>query len=326
MSMAPLTCWVAAPLRGRGAGTWAGLGEDGAGRKGFAAVGGMGEDGRMSQPFVVSRPGCELIGERWTGPGPVVVLLHQGVADRRGWAAVAEHLSQAATVVAYDRRGYGESAPSTEPFTHVEDLLAVLDQARHDQADGERDGGERAWLVGASIGGGVALDAALVAPDRLAGLVLVAPAVSGAPDPELDDAAERFEARYDEAVAGGDAAAMNRVDTWLWLDGPAPPEGRVPGQARELALDMNAIIIKNDVPEEDGASGVDAWSRLGELTMPVTVACGDLDVAYLVTRSRELADRLPRGRHHVLPGMAHTPNLEQPALVAQVILDALKDG
>jgi pimeloyl-ACP methyl ester carboxylesterase len=275
----------------------------------------------MSESLVVSRPGCDLIGERWPGPGPVVVVLHQGVADRRGWVAVAEHLSQAATVVAYDRRAYGDSAPSTEPFTHVEDLLAVLDQAQHD-----RPGDERVWLVGASIGGGVALDAALVAQDRLAGLVLVAPAVSGSPEPELDDALLRFEALYDEAVAGGNPAEMNRMDTWLWLDGPAQPEGRVSGPARELALDMNAIIIRNDVPEEDGVSYVNAWDRLGELKIPVTVACGDLDAGYLVNQSRELADRLPNGRHRVLAGMAHTPNLEQPALVAQVILDALRDG
>jgi pimeloyl-ACP methyl ester carboxylesterase len=300
----------------------------------------------MSEPFVVARPGCDLIGERWPGPGPVVVLLHQGVADRRGWVAVAEQLSQAATVVAYDRRAYGESAPSTEPFTHVEDLLAVLDQALQDQALQDQalqdqalqdqalqvqvlqdQGGDgRAWVVGASIGGGIALDAALAAQERLAGLVLVAPAVSGSPEPELDDAILRFDALYDEAVAGGDPAEMNRMDTWMWLDGPSQPEGRVPDPARALALDMNAIIIRNDVPEGDGASDVSAWDRLGELKIPVTVACGDLDAGYLVNQSRELAERLPHGRHRVLAGMAHTPNLEQPALMAQVILDALQDG
>jgi pimeloyl-ACP methyl ester carboxylesterase len=273
----------------------------------------------MSERIVVSRPGCELIGERWPGPGPgpVVVLLHEGVTDRREWAEVADLLSQTATVVAYDRRGFGESAPSTEPFTHVEDLLAVLDQVAPDG---------QAWLVGASAGGGVVLDAALVAPDRAAGLVLFAPAVSGAPEPELDDAWQRLGELWDKAEAAGDKAELNRLEIRLWLDGLRQPEGRVSGPARDLALDMNGILLRNNVPETEGASKIDAWSRLGEVAVPVTVACGDLDADYLITRSRELAERLPQGRHRVLPGTAHMPSLEQPAVVAQLIADATKNS
>ena len=73
------------------------------------------------------------------------------------------------TVVAYDGRGHGESPVSAAPFTHAGDLLAVLDRV----------GAGRAWLVGASAGGGLA-------PDRVAGLVLLGTAVSGAPEPDLD--------------------------------------------------------------------------------------------------------------------------------------------
>ncbi|HXL89014.1 MAG TPA: alpha/beta hydrolase [Streptosporangiaceae bacterium] len=270
----------------------------------------------MSERIVVSRPGGELIGERWAGPGPVVVLLHEGVTDRRGWAEVARLLSGTATVVAYDRRAFGESAPGTEAFTHVDDLLAVLDEV----ADG------KVWLVGASAGGGVALDAALVAPDRVAGLVLFAPAVSGAPEPEFDDATRRLGELYDKAEAAGDKAELNRLETWIWLDGPGEPEGRVSGPARELALDMNGIVLRNDVPEDAGASGVDAWSRLSEVTVLVTVACGDLDASFLVSSSRELAERLPQGRHRVLPGVAHMPFLEQPGLVAAIIEDATQQS
>jgi pimeloyl-ACP methyl ester carboxylesterase len=170
-------------------------------------------------------------------------------------------------VVAYDRRGFGETTPSVEPFSHVDDLLAVLDQV----ADGA------AWLVGASAGGGLALDTALVAPERVAGLVLLGSAVSGAPAPELDAETERLGELIDQAIASGDLDEANRLETWVWLDGPAGPEGRVTGAARSLALDMNAIILRNGVPEDAGDSGVDAWNRLDEVRVPVTVACGDLD-------------------------------------------------
>jgi pimeloyl-ACP methyl ester carboxylesterase len=173
------------------------------------------------------------------------------------------------------------------------------------------------------MGGGVALDAALVAPERVAGLVLLAPAVGGAPEPELDAELAFFDERITAAVAEGDVDELNRLETWLWLDGPAGPEGRVGGEPRALALAMNEVILGYDVSEDAGASGVDAWSRVPEVRVPTTVACGDLDVAFLVARSRDLARRLPGGRHRVLEGMAHLPYLEQPAVIAELVSGAV---
>src|SRR5215469_9504551 len=144
----------------------------------------------MSERFVLAREGRDLAGERWPGGAPLLVLLLEGLSDRRGWRQVAERLAPQVTVVAYDRRAYGESPVSTAPFTHAGDLLAILD----------REQAETAWLVGASAGGGLALDTALLAPDRVAGLVLFGTAVSGAPEPdELDPDTQRFDALLDAA-------------------------------------------------------------------------------------------------------------------------------
>jgi pimeloyl-ACP methyl ester carboxylesterase len=160
-------------------------------------------------------------------------------------------------------------------------------------------------------------------PERVAGLALFGTAVSGAPDIVLDEVLQGVDARLEAAYAAGDPGEINRQETWLWLDGPYSPEGRVGGAARDLALDMNAIIIGNGTEDGAGASGVDAWSRLAEVTVPVTVACGDLDAGFLLERSRELARRLPRGRYVELPGVAHQPYLEQPATVAELILSSI---
>lgn len=267
----------------------------------------------MSKRVVIERGTARLLGEHWPGNGPLTVLLHAGVADSRGWQEVASRLAGSTTVVAYDRRGFGQSAPSTEPFTHVEDLLAVLDQI----------GASRAWLVGSSAGGGIALDAALTAPERVAGLILLAPAVSGAPEADLDPATKHLADLIEQAIASGDLREVNRLETWIWLDGPGEPEGRVGGRARSLALDMNAICLRNAVPEGAGGSGLDAWARLAEIEVPALVACGDRDVPVLVTRSRDLASWLPRGQYRELAGLAHLPYLEQPAGVAELIASAL---
>jgi pimeloyl-ACP methyl ester carboxylesterase len=266
--------------------------------------------------FVLAREGCDLAGERWPGGAPLLVLLHEGVSDRRGWRQVAERLAPQVTVVAYDRRGYGESPASTAPFTHAGDLLAILD----------REQAESAWLVGGSAGGGLALDTALLAPDRVAGLVLIGTAVSGAPEPEIDQDTQRFDTWLETAIAAGDQAEVNRLDTWLWLDGPAQPEGRVGGEARALALDMNAIILCSGGQEGEGDSDMDAWHHLAEIGVPATVACGEFDVPFIISRSRELAGLLPGGRYRDLPGMAHQPYLEDPGQVADLVLGALAAG
>src|SRR5215217_2237264 len=100
------------------------------------------------EPVEIAAGGATLVGERWNGAG-------------------------GRDVVAYDRRGFGDVAPAGGPFRHVDDLLAVLDAVSPD---------EPAWLVGSSMGGEVALDAALEAPERIAGLVLLAPTNSGDPE------------------------------------------------------------------------------------------------------------------------------------------------
>jgi pimeloyl-ACP methyl ester carboxylesterase len=270
----------------------------------------------VSERFVIAREGCDLVGERWAGGTQLVVLLHEGVSDRRGWRQVAERLAPQVTVVAYDRRGYGESRVSAAPFTHVEDLLTIVEQ----------EGAGRSWLVGASAGGGLALDTALLAPDRVAGLVLFGTAISGAPEPDLDPDTQRFSALLDAAFAAGNLAEVNRLETWLWLDGPSAPEGRVGGEPRALALDMNAIILRNRAREDEGGSGVDAWRRLDEVQVAVTVACGELDVPFLIGRSRELAGLLRNGRFRKLPGMAHQPYLERPGEVADLVLGAVAES
>lgn len=258
--------------------------------------------------------GTRLVAERWPGGGPPVVLLHAGVCDRRSWHDTAERLGGVGRLLAYDRRGFGDSPVSSTAFRHVDDLIAVLDRL----------GDEPAWLVGSSMGGQVALDAALTARDRVAGLVLLAPAVSGAPDPDrLDPDTQRLSDLLDAATAAGDLDEVNRLETWLWLDGPAAPEGRVQGVARDSALAMNAVVLRNGVPEDVGGSGRETWQELGRIEPPVTVAWGDLDMPFLIERCQQLAERLPGSRTRVLPGHAHLPYLESPQAVAELIADAV---
>jgi pimeloyl-ACP methyl ester carboxylesterase len=267
------------------------------------------------EPVEIAAAGATLVGDRWHGDGATTVLLHAGVCDRRCWREVGERLAAAGRdVVAYDRRGFGDVAPAEEPFRHVDDLLAVLDAVSPDAP---------AWVVGSSMGGMVALDAALEAPQRVAGLVLLAPAVSG--DPELDEeaviaATGGLADAIDAAWTAGEQEECNRLEVRLWLDGPAGPEGRVSGPPRDLALEMNRIVIANGESGADGASGLDAASRAHEIAIPAIVACGELDITLKLRRSAELADALANATYRTLPGRAHLPYLEAPEEIAALLV------
>jgi pimeloyl-ACP methyl ester carboxylesterase len=264
----------------------------------------------------VTVPGSTLRVDRWPAPAQTVVMLHSGVTDRRSWYAVADSLEDSADVIAYDRRGYGGSEVGELDFRHLDDLLEVVDRL----ATGP------VFLVGNSMGGGLAVDFALTYPDRVSGLLLIAPFVSGTPEPtDVDSASLVLDERIERAWADDDKTEAIRLETWMWLDGPTGAEGRVTGAPRRLAEDMSRRIVAHDADEHAGDAGLDAWSQLETIDIPTVVGCGDLDVPFFIDRSRLLAERLPQGRFVLLPGVAHLPGLEKPETVAALVTEMLAD-
>ena len=247
---------------------------------------------------------------------PPAVFLHSGISDKRSWEDVLDLLSTELDVVAYDRRGFGATTLTAEPHDQLADLLAVLEALQLGQVA----------LIGNSRGGQIALDFTLSHPARVRALILVAPAVSGAP--AVDDAAiDPVEAVIWETLVAADAAgaldALNLGEIRLWLDGPHAPEGRVGGARRELALEMNRIALYAESPGYEPEPLPQAWSRLSELRCPVLVVVGDLDLVHIRERCRQLVALIPGAELCVMEGAAHLPGFEQPAAFASVVRDFL---
>lgn len=114
---------------------------------------------------IVQNRGIEIFFED-SGAGPPVVLGHSFLCSGKMWREQVPALAAKFRVINPDLRGHGRSGHVARPFSlydALSDVIAVLDQL----------GIERASWCGLSIGGMVALRAALARPDRVAGLILL---------------------------------------------------------------------------------------------------------------------------------------------------------
>lgn len=243
-----------------------------------------------------------------------VVFLHAGVADRRMWRAQLAALAagdRRYRGVAYDRRGFGDSLHADDRYTQVDDLWHVVRAATS---------GAPVVLVGCSQGGRIAIDAALANPDRVRALVLVAPAISGAPESdEYPPAIRDWIARVEAAEAAADIDAINALEAHAWLDGPLAREGRVGGAVRDLFLAMNEIALRAEVRGE-ALPPPPAYDRVEDIRVPTLVVWGDLDFPDLARRCEGLARRIPGAQALLLRDAAHLPNLEHPDAFNRALL------
>ena len=247
---------------------------------------------------------------------PPIVLVHVGIADLRSWDDLAPVLIDAGyRVVRFDLRGAGRTESDRVPFSRVDDLLAVLDAC----------GIGRAVLVGNSMGGSTAIDAAIAAPHRVAAVVGVAAGLGG-----FDGGASPLEETMFEEMDTLESAdppvpaAIADIDIRVWVDGPGQPADRLPAAIRELVRDMDMAsygpghetgdVIRLDPP---------AVERLAELRCPVLAVAGELDVSEVAVAARHLAEHAPNARAEVWPGVAHMIGMERPDALAASIIDFL---
>ena len=108
------------------------------------------------------------------GDGPALLLIQGLGYGRWGWDPVVPGLAERHRVLSFDNRGIGDSDKPDGPYTArmmADDALQVLDEA----------GVERAHVVGASLGGMIAQELAVLAPERVEKLVLCC-TTSGGPE------------------------------------------------------------------------------------------------------------------------------------------------
>jgi 2-succinyl-6-hydroxy-2,4-cyclohexadiene-1-carboxylate synthase len=234
---------------------------------------------------------------------PTLVLLHGFTNTGASWQPVIRALGERYRAIAPDIRGHG-SATDTRPVT----LDAVV-------ADIAGLTGDAFTLVGYSMGGRIALNAALALPGRVERLVLV-----GA-SPGLRDPEERNTRREaDERLAG----QIERSD----IEGFAQRWAQTPilaGLPAELARLVHEDRLKN-TPHGLAAAlrGLGTgtlssrWDELRKLAMPVTLVAGERDVKYR-SIADQMAAQIPDAEVCTIPSAGHAAHIEAPEAVAWLI-------
>lgn len=225
------------------------------------------------------------------------------------WRSTCAALASKFRVIAYDRRGFGETTAPDEPFRHIDDFDTVIQYL----------GCEAAHLVGCSQGGRIAIDYALARPEKVRSLVLVASALTGAAIPsEYPAEIAPLMEELDKAENDNNLDRVNELEAQLWLDGPLSPAKRVSGAVRDLFLDMNGRALRHPpLTQEQGCPS--AADQLHRLTRPTLVIWGDLDFPHIQERSRHMASQIAQARPLVMSGCAHLPNLEQPTVFNEAV-------
>lgn len=247
---------------------------------------------------------------RRIGAGPPVVLLHAGPTTQRMWDRVGAELSADHVVVTYDLRGFGQSDPISTTFRHADDLLHLCDALHL----------ERPVLAGNSLGGRVALDAAVLRPAAFERLTLFAPGLGHLParDPFTLDIEQRIAA----AVSQGDARSIVELVRRNWVSGPRRPDS-APGEAihREVA----AMLLENlttgarNIATEAPVPGL--IDRLADLAVPITVVVGDCDTSDIEAWAATITSRAPQSRLIGRSGVGHLIPLEDHAASVAAIRD-----
>ncbi|HEX9889137.1 MAG TPA: alpha/beta hydrolase [Nitriliruptorales bacterium] len=231
------------------------------------------------------------------GEGPPVVFVHAGVADRRMWDAQVEALADEFTVVTYDLRGFGSSPNPPGTFSHHEQLLALMDHLDLDVAS----------VVGASLGSYVALSAAVVAPNRVSRLALLAPVIDTV---EPDDAIIDFWQREGGLLEDGDLDGAARLNVDVWVVGPAREADDVDQGVRELVFEMQRAAFASEDDGEETELEPGPGSRLDTITQPVLLMLGEHDQAWVRACAYHLAELLVDAQLEVVDDAAHLPSLE----------------
>jgi pimeloyl-ACP methyl ester carboxylesterase len=251
------------------------------------------------------------------GKGIPLVMIHAGVADSRQWNNEFTNFAQRYQVIRYDMRGYGRSEPVGGEFSHMRDLVSLLNALEVR---------EPLILMGCSMGGGLAMDFALTVPSRARALIMVDAGPSGL---ELDVPTISKFTDAEKAFEAGDLDLVAEIETQIWFDGMDRTPEQVNPEMRKLLYDMNRLALSYEVKNlgiRQPNTQIPAFDRLGDLNIPVLVIVGAYDTAYILAAADYMTEKIQSATKVIIQDAAHLPNMDQPYEFQGIVNDFLDES
>jgi 2-succinyl-6-hydroxy-2,4-cyclohexadiene-1-carboxylate synthase len=262
----------------------------------------------MTRVAIKALSGAHLNLEEWGAPGGAPLLaLHGFTGCASTWRFLADTLGESYRLLAVDVQGHGASDSPHDPRLYtmertVQALEEVLDLL---------DVGRVHWL-GYSMGGRIALSAAIALPSRTASLTLES-ASPGLAGPQERAARVRDDMRLADWLL--EVGMESFVDYWqalpLWAS-QARLDPEVRARLRAQRLDNHPLGLANSLRGVGAGAQPPLHDRLGEITAPALFIAGEDDARYVAT-AREMHRAVAGSRLHIIKEAGHAAHLEQPA-------------
>ncbi|GLV57222.1 putative 2-succinyl-6-hydroxy-2,4-cyclohexadiene-1-carboxylate synthase [Dictyobacter sp. S3.2.2.5] len=260
--------------------------------------------------------GCLQMG-RHEGEGaeqPTVVFIHGFTGCATNWGSLLKHLVEHGMhVISLEMLGHGLSSVPEDPCRYAiehcqEDIVAALSSLGI--AAGQ------AILVGYSMGGRIALYTALSGYFRALLLESASPGLSSPEEREQ-------RRRSDEALANciEDYGIEAFVNYWERRPIFATQE-KLPYRIREALRQQRLRNSPRGLANSLRGVGTGAQpaihDHLETIAVPVLLLTGEEDQKFCAV-ARDMAERFPQARHHIVPGAGHTIHMEQPEEFEQLV-------
>ncbi|MDX6691572.1 MAG: hypothetical protein QOG15_3029 [Solirubrobacteraceae bacterium] len=252
--------------------------------------------------------GTEVYYERRGSGEPLLLIQGMGGNSAHWGEPFLTALEGEFELVLFDNRGAGQSGSPSDDFTIADlagDTLALLDALEI----------ERAHVLGISMGGMVAQELALRAPERVVTLTLGGTTPGGT---QARETSSEVVQELTAAVLSGDKERMLRTGYEIVV---SPEFAADPANyaafseiARRYPADISLLMS-----QYAAVNGHDAYGRLRTLNVPTLVIHGTLDRMLDHINGDLIASMVPGARLELLDGVGHLFFIEEPERSAQLV-------
>ena len=250
------------------------------------------------------------------GSGTPLLLIQAGVADSQQWDDEFSYFSQEYQVIRYDLRGYGKSKKVTGPFTHLEDLTALI---------GTLDIQPPFVLMVCSMGRLLSMEYAIENPEKIKTLIMASPGLCGL---DLDVAVPKEFSEAKKAFEEGDLKPLAEIETQIWFDSMSQHSGHVDCSMHALLYDMQRSVKSyegNKIRKRQPALKKTTAECLGVINFPVLIIVGSHDLGYMHAVADYLTEHIPSVQKEISEDAAHLPNMDQPNRFREIVENYLLD-